>query len=123
MIASIFASSVLAMISFLLFKADFAISTGMGLLFGMAALGALAQAFESDDSETVELQNQKEEVIVEGENLHRNVHFSGRTGSDLVDPRKRSLSEDELEKIIQNAQKALREKGKTVNSVTARRVA
>jgi len=120
MFDSIFAATVLAVISTLLFKADFAISPLLGCVFALTACAALAQGLETSDEESKA--EEGDAVVLGPKDLHRNVHFSGRTGSDLVDPRNRDLSDAELELVIQNAQKALRKKGKSINSITARRV-
>jgi|DeeseametMP0441B_FD_contig_21_3182020_length_880_multi_7_in_0_out_0_1 hypothetical protein len=123
MSSNVICAAICGVISALMFMADVAWTPFLGAIFGLTACALLVEAIEMlPDSKKAE---GKEEVVVEkssdqDEDLYRNVHFAGRTGRDLVDPRERVLSEEELQKIVQNAQKALRSRR---NNAPARRTA
>lgn len=98
-------------VAVLMFMANAAWSPLIGAMFGLTACALLVEGIDMlDDSKE---EKAEEEVVMEkssetDEDLYRNVNFAGRTGRDLVDPRERNLSEEELQAIIHNAQKALR---------------
>lgn len=124
MFMAIVQAVMLAFFGTVLILIDVAFTPILGGIFCLVAGAVVINAM--NDDEVKSKAEPEVEVVVEKasekDDLYRNVHFSGRTGSDLVDPRERPLSSDELEKIIQNAQKALRAKGRNINSITVPRV-
>lgn len=98
-----------AVIATLMFIANIAWTPLIGGIFALVSCALIIECIPDDKEKA------KEDVVfVEGscsskdEKRYHDVHFAGRTGRDLVDPRERHLSEAELRQIMKNAQAALR---------------
>lgn len=98
-----------AVVAALMFLANIAWTPLIGGVFALVSCALIIECFP-DDKEKV-----KEDVVFvessyssKDEERYHDVHFAGRTGRDLVDPRERHLSEAELKQIMKNAQAALR---------------
>lgn len=92
----------------LMFVANIAWTPLIGVIFALVSCALLLECIPENKEKA------KEDVVIErsysseGAEFYHDVHFAGRTGRDLVDPREHPLSETDLKQIMKNAQAALR---------------